>query len=262
MLRHVRRGLYDLRACVPGMRFHHQCEKMIGPVGYWKELQQYQMNVLLANGLQPCHTLLDVGCGPLQGGIAFIRHLNAGNYTGVDIAPGNVQAACRQVIRHDLTPKNPRIIQSANYGAEYLAGAEFDFIWISQLLYLFDEKQMRDLMGFVSRHLSPGGKFLGDIVNPEKQAAVSAHYSGFLPHTLEFMQRAAASGGLQMRSLGEIIQYQYPARLTLNRSLMLEFTKAPRDEPTRSTPDSDRNRAAERDPFSRRAVVEGSQPFV
>lgn len=225
-LRHVRRGLYDLRACVPGMRFHHKCEKMIGPVGYWKELQQYQMNVLLANGLKPGHTLLDVGCGPLQGGIAFIRYLNVGNYTGVDIAPGNVKAACRQIVRHDLTLKNPRIIQSANYGADYLGGAKFDFIWVSQLLYLFDEKQMKDLMEFVARHLSPGGKFLGDIVNPERLATVSAHYSGFVPYSLESMERVAASEGMQMRSLGEIIQYQYPARLTLKQSLMLEFTKA------------------------------------
>ena len=66
-LRRFSRKLYDLRALVPGLSFHHQCETMVGPVGYWKELQQYQFNVLQNNGLKPEHSLLDLGSGPLQG---------------------------------------------------------------------------------------------------------------------------------------------------------------------------------------------------
>lgn len=224
-LRKTRRGLYELRAFVPGMRFDHKCERMVGPVGYWKELQQYQVNVLLANGLKPGHSLLDLGCGPLQGGIPLIRYLEAGRYTGVDIAAANIEAACRQVVRHDLALKNPRLIHSAKFGDDHLSGATFDFIWVSQLLYLFDEPTMSVLMEFVSRRLNPGGKFLGDIVNPEKRASVSALYSDYVPHTLESMQRVAQAAGLQMRSLGEIVQYNYPPRLTLRQSLMLEFTR-------------------------------------
>ena len=223
-LRKTRRGLYELRAYVPGMRFDHKCERMVGPVGYWKELQQYQVNVLLANGLKPGHMLLDLGCGPLQGGIPLIRYLDVGRYTGVDITAVNVEAACRQIVRHDLALKNPRLIHSAKFGDEYLAGATFDFIWVSQLLYLFDEKTMSGLMALVRRRLNPGGKFLGDIVNPEKRASVSSLYSDYVPHTVESMQRLAQTEGLRMKSLGEILQYKYPARLTLRQSLMLEFT--------------------------------------
>ncbi|MEO6995116.1 MAG: class I SAM-dependent methyltransferase [Lacunisphaera sp.] len=224
-LRRIRRGLYDLRAFVPGLSFDHKCERMIGPVGYWKELQQYQFNVLQANGLKAEHSLLDLGCGPLQGGIAFIRYLNTGKYTGVDLLAENVDAACRQVIRHHLVSKNPRLIQSAKFGDDFLAEASFDFIFVSQLLYLFDDATMAVLMAFIRRRLNAGGKFLGDIVNPEKHATVSAHYSSYIPHTFESIQRLARTEGLSVRSLGEIIQYQYPARLTLRQSLMLEFTK-------------------------------------
>ncbi len=224
-LRLFRRGLYDLRAFVPGLSFDHKCEKMIGPVGFWKELQQYQFNVLHANGLKPEHSLLDLGCGPLQGGIVFIGYLDAGKYTGVDLLAENVDAACRQVIRHKLVSNNPRLIQSAKFGDDFLAEASFDFIFVSQLLYLFDERTMAVLLAFIRRRLNTGGKFLGDIVNPEKHASVSAHYSTYIPHTFESIQRLALAEGLSVRSLGEIIQYKYPARLTLRQSLMLEFTR-------------------------------------
>lgn len=227
MLRKLRRWLYEQRAWIPGMAFGHQCERMVGPVGYWKELQQYQFNVLLANGLEPRHSLLDIGCGPMQGGIPFIRHLEQGRYTGVDITPAHVDAAWRQIVNHGLATKNPRVILSKSFGDDCLGGATFDFIWASQLLYLFDEKTMAAVFDFVSRRLSPGGKFLGDIVNPERRASVSSLYSDYVPHTIEALQAMARSHGLQMRSLGEILQYKYPPRLTLRQSLMLEFTKLP-----------------------------------
>ena len=226
LLRLIRRGLYGLRAYIPGLSFAHKCEKMVGPVGYWKELQQYQFNALRSNGLKPEHYLLDLGCGPLQGGISFIRYLDVSRYTGVDLAAGNLNAAYRQISLHQLASKNPRLIQSANFGAECLGDAAFDFIWVSQLLYLFDEETMAGLLAFVSRRLRPGGKFLGDIINPERLQSVSSHYSDFVPYTLESIQRLAQSEGLKVRSLGEILQYQYPSRLTLKQSWMLEFTKA------------------------------------
>lgn len=198
---------------------------MIGPVGYWKKLQQYQFNVLKANGLKPEHALLDLGCGPLQGGIAFIRYLDVSRYTGVDIIPANVDAACQQIVLHRLGTKNPRIIHSGHFGEETLGEASFDFIFASQILYILDEKTVSEMLAVVGRRLRPGGKFLGDIVNPEKHATVSALYAAYFPHSMELIQRLAGAHGLQVRSLGEILQYHYPAKLTLRQSLMLEFTK-------------------------------------
>ena len=39
---------------------------------------------MVEHGLKPEHKLLDVGCGPLRGGIKFINYLEPGNYYGVD----------------------------------------------------------------------------------------------------------------------------------------------------------------------------------
>lgn len=223
-LRKTRRGLYELRAYIPGLAFGHRCERMVGPVGYWKQLQQYQFNVLEANGLKPHHSLLDLGCGPLQGGVPFIRYLGLGGYTGVDITPEHIDAACRQVVLNHLATKNPRLILSDKFGDDFLGAERFDFIWASQILYLFDEPTMSALFAFVAKRLKSGGRFLGDIVNPEKRESVSALYSDYVHYTLDSINQLALAAGLRVRSLGEIIQYKYPARLTLRQSVMLEFT--------------------------------------
>lgn len=39
--------------------------------GQWDELGIFQLKLLQSFGLHPEHTLLDVGCGALRGGIRF-----------------------------------------------------------------------------------------------------------------------------------------------------------------------------------------------
>lgn len=52
--------------------------------GMWEEIGQLQFNFLVAQGLKPEHTLLDIACGSLRGGVHFINYLNVGNYLGLD----------------------------------------------------------------------------------------------------------------------------------------------------------------------------------
>lgn len=51
---------------------------------YWDEIGMLQLQFLVAEGLKPTHTLLDVACGSLRAGRFFIDYLDAGNYLGVD----------------------------------------------------------------------------------------------------------------------------------------------------------------------------------
>ena len=224
-LKRVRRQIYGFRAYVPGLRFQHLRETMVGPVGYWDELQQYQFNVLVANGLRPDHALLDLCCGPLQGGIAFIRYLDAGGYVGVDIRAPNLAAGYRQILDHDLAAKNPRLIRSETFGRDFLGDAKFDFIFVSQTLYLFDDAKTAQLLALARRVLKPGGKFLGDILKPELHASLIYPNCGWLCHTVESMKSIAESQGMEVRSLGGLRQFQYPAKLSLSSNLMLEFTR-------------------------------------
>jgi cyclopropane fatty-acyl-phospholipid synthase-like methyltransferase len=64
-------------------------------LGFWHELQSYQLNTLKENGLRAEHSLLDIGCGPLQGGLAFIKYLEESKYFGIDIELKNIETGIK-----------------------------------------------------------------------------------------------------------------------------------------------------------------------
>jgi len=225
-LMHLRRRLYGLRALVPGLRERHRFEAMVGPLGFWDELQRYQLHVLCANGLKPDHSLLDLGCGPLQGGVAFIRYLDKNRYTGIDLEPTRIQAAHAQVARLSLAAKNPQLFVSSSFGKEELHDRAFDFIWASQILYYFNDIVMGTLLDMIRQRLNPGGRFLGDIFSPDHYEFRYPENPGrYIRHTPESLQLLAAQKRLQTRCLGPIVNFQYPKRLYLRSNLLIEITR-------------------------------------
>ena len=53
----------------------------------WYELGDWQMETLRLLGMQPEHSLLDVGCGPMRLGMQAVPFLKDGNFFGVDPYP-------------------------------------------------------------------------------------------------------------------------------------------------------------------------------
>jgi SAM-dependent methyltransferase len=224
----LKRQAYAIRLLIPGLRERHLLEVMVGPRGYWNELRAYQLKALQANGLAHTHSLLDIGCGPLQGGIAFIKYLESSNYVGVDNNPNNLAAGNRQIEKLRLDKKNPQLFLSQNFGREELNNRHFDFLWASQIIYYFDEPILKQLFDVVANHMKPEGKFLVDIVGecpPEYRTANHIKWMNQVNlHSVESLNKIAQPFGLQARSLGEIEQYGYPKSLNLRGNLLLEFT--------------------------------------
>ncbi|MCC7374230.1 MAG: class I SAM-dependent methyltransferase [Verrucomicrobiales bacterium] len=222
----LRRSVLRCRKYVPGLARQQRREEMVGPLGHWNELRQYQLTALKKCGLQPDHRLLDVGCGPLQGGIAFIQYLNPGRYVGVDINSGKLGEGYAQIAEFGLTPKNPRLILSKRFGVEELERARFDYIWASQILYYFDPPVMRELLDFIAAHLAPGGRFLGDILGTCDDEFRTERHLAWMNrvqrHTVEGLQALAAEVGLTVQSLGRIDAFGYPRDLNLRSNLLLE----------------------------------------
>jgi SAM-dependent methyltransferase len=216
--------LYGLRTYIPGLRDHHRFEAMVGPLGAWGELQRYQLRLLRANGLRPNHKLLDLGCGPLQGGIAFIKYLERAGYTGIDYDPERIQAAEKQIARHRLAAKLPTVAVSSTFGKAELENQTFDFIWASQVLCFFNDKAMDELFSTVRQQLKAGGKFIGDVFALDHHEFRFPENPGtYFRHTPESLQAVAEKHGLKVRCLGTIEQYGYPKRLLLRSSVLYEF---------------------------------------
>jgi len=54
--------------------------------GRWDETGRIQMQMLLDEGLQPHHRLLDIGCGSLRLGCRAVPFLDPGHYWGTDLS--------------------------------------------------------------------------------------------------------------------------------------------------------------------------------
>ena len=54
--------------------------------GRWEETGLVQMQLLLAQGLDPHHRLLDIGAGSLRLGCRVVPYLNPGNYWATDLS--------------------------------------------------------------------------------------------------------------------------------------------------------------------------------
>lgn len=223
-LRRWRRQLYGLRSLVPGWRRIHRLEKMVGPLGFWNQLQRYQLRVVTGLGLRPEHSMLDIGCGPLQGGIAFIRYLNPGRYVGVDHNHAAIDAGREELSRLRLWEKTPRLIVSKVFGDDQLGSVAFNFIWLSQIFYYFDEPTVLSLFAMVARRLHSDGVMAADILGPASDRS-------FLrdpqppAHTAKSLDLLALSCGLQVVELGPLSQFDYPKRLGLRHNVLLRITK-------------------------------------
>lgn len=221
-----RRRMYSLRAFVPGLRERHRLEAMVGPLGFWDDLRCYHRELLTRNGLKPHHALLDIGCGPLQGGTEFIEYLEPGSYCGIDIDPKRIDAAHEQVGRLRLSHKKPRLMVSDTFGDAELNGQQFDFMWASQILYYFDDEKMDRLLTMIRTRLKAGGKFLGDTFAPDHYEFRHPEHPGkYVRHTIESLTAQAERHGLQVRCLGAIGDFGYPKRLSLRTNPLYQITR-------------------------------------
>jgi SAM-dependent methyltransferase len=127
--------------------------------GKWDELGKLQFDYMVEHGMRPEHTLLDVGCGPLRGGVNFIRYLDAGNYTGVEKDPRKL-AAGRDVElpAYGLVEKRPRLVVMESFDFPAL-GQSYDYaIAQSVFTHLPINKIIRCVVQ-IDRVLRPGGQF-------------------------------------------------------------------------------------------------------
>jgi SAM-dependent methyltransferase len=184
------------------LRELHQLEDSMGFRGQWESHRRFQIDILKRQGLLPKHTFLELGCGPLTGGIPVIEYLYAGNYTGVDIRSSVLNLSWREVSKAGLSAKNPRLICSSNFASEYLGDAKFDFVYSLSVLYHLSDDILDKYFATVARRLNPAGKCIANINNhiPSDKWLEFP----FLKRDLETYCAVASKHGLTVRDLGEI----------------------------------------------------------
>jgi cyclopropane fatty-acyl-phospholipid synthase-like methyltransferase len=149
--------------------------------GLWDEIGKLQFDFLVLQGLKPAHTLVDVGCGALRGGLHFIRYLEPGRYFGLDINSSLIGAGQKELQQAGLADKRPVLLVNDRFELTRF-GRKFDYgVGVSLITHLYLNHigrclaQMRQVMHESSRfyltffeapspiHLAPIRHVPGDV---------------------------------------------------------------------------------------------------
>jgi len=164
-------------------------------------MRQYQIDFLLRHGLQPHHTYLDIGCGPLRGGIPVIDYLDAGNYTGVDAWADSLEEARAELAEAGLQDKAPELIEmDVTKGLDL--GRKFDVIMAFSVLHHIPDDGIDGFVAFVRRHLADGGVcYCTALLDEGRRGWILAdwfHYP-MCDRLFEDYQAAFEKGGLSLK---------------------------------------------------------------
>lgn len=133
--------------------------RSIGNVKLWDTLGELQFAYLVGRGLEPSNYFLDVGCGPLRGGVHFIRYLEAGHYYGVDSnAPMLEETKRLEVPRQGLEDKQPTLVAMGDFGFERL-GRQFDYALAQSVFTHLPLNEIIRCLMEMDKALVPGGEF-------------------------------------------------------------------------------------------------------
>src|SRR5947209_3842440 len=96
--------------------------------GAWEEIGKLQFSFMIDKGLSPDHTLLDIGCGSLRGGVHFVPYLNKGNYFGIDINQSLLDSGRKEIAEMGCLDRLPleNLRCSEDFNLSQF-GRQFDF---------------------------------------------------------------------------------------------------------------------------------------
>ncbi|MET3698897.1 methyltransferase family protein [Bacillus oleivorans] len=139
--------------------------------GLWEEIGKLQFEFLVKNGLKPEHSLLDVGCGALRGGIHFINYLYTKNYYGIDINPFLMDAGIKELEKASLLEKKPYLLVNGDFQFD-LFNQKFDFALAQSLFTHLPLNHIHRCLINISKVLKEGGKFYATFFETENKFAL------------------------------------------------------------------------------------------
>lgn len=182
--------------------------------GLWDELGNLQLDFLQQRGLQPTHTLLDMGCGSLRGGVKFVDYLNSNHYFGVDINQSLLDAGLIELEKAGLHDKKVKLANSNCFDASQFA-VKFDYAIAISLFTHLSVNFIVQCLERIKQVLSQDGKFYASffVVNSKQDFFSSviqqpgniktSHYTDPYHYDLAIIQWMADYAGLKLEYIGD-----------------------------------------------------------
>jgi SAM-dependent methyltransferase len=129
--------------------------------GKWDEIGRLQLDFLIAKGLSPSSTLIDIGCGCLRGGVHFISYLDDNLYFGIDSNASLLEAGYDLELKAlDLQQKLRRenLICNDEFNFESIERS-FDFAIAQSLFTHLPQNHIRLCLRRLSKKMPICGRF-------------------------------------------------------------------------------------------------------
>jgi SAM-dependent methyltransferase len=175
---------------------------LVGRPELWQLKRDFQIAFLRAQGLEPGHVLVDVGCGTLRGGIPIIEYLDAGAYVGIDVRAEAIEEARRELRESGLEHKQPELIAAASLAAVDL-GRSADRVWAFSVLMHLDDERLAECFDFAARHLAADGVFYANAITADLPRARWREFP-VLSRPVDVYRAEAERAGLSLRDLGAL----------------------------------------------------------
>lgn len=178
--------------------------------GQWETIGRLQFDFLVAQGLTPASTLLDVGCGALRGGVHFVDYLDDGNYYGIDLNSGLLKAG-QQEVRAAGLRKRPNLHRTDEFDASVF-GVRFDFGVSVSLFTHLDANHISYCLMQMRRVMHESSRFyftffeVAELPIPDlaDQGTLTTHFlSDPFHYTWAQMEFFAKTAGLLARNIGD-----------------------------------------------------------
>lgn len=129
--------------------------------GMWEEIGKLQLDFLVNQGLLPTHTFLDIGCGTLRGGRHFIRYLDAGNYSGMDISFKAIEYGKSLVREEGLSDKQPSLLISRNRDLKFkkFRGKTLDYLLAQSVFTHLPPEHIEECFQHIGTIMGTGSRF-------------------------------------------------------------------------------------------------------
>jgi SAM-dependent methyltransferase len=177
------------------MRAERDPKTAIG--GMWDEVGQLQIDFLRGEGLLEGHRMLDIAYGSLRGGRHFIRHLEPGGYTGVDISEGVIEAGRRLLADEGLLDKRPRLIANTagDFRFKMFTDETFDFLLAQSVFTHLKEEHLEECFQNIGRLMRPGSRFYFTFYSGEASARSGPKSFQF---PFSFFEKIAKENGFEL----------------------------------------------------------------
>jgi len=116
-----------------------------------------QLQFLVSQGLTPQDRLVDVGCGSLRAGVHFIRHLDAGRYTGIDIDSRLIEAGREELRQAGLADRGATFRVTDSFDLSGLG--DFQFALAQSVFTHLPFNVIMRCLSCVEEVLVDGGRF-------------------------------------------------------------------------------------------------------